>query len=46
MEQRRAVCARFHASVVLGVGAEYDGIGSDFQIWTVKAKGAVPFSAQ
>jgi hypothetical protein len=40
------VGAKLANGVVLGVGAEYGGIGSDFQIWTVKAKGAVPFSAQ
>jgi hypothetical protein len=28
---------------VLGVGAEYGGIGSDTQIWTFKARVQVPF---
>jgi outer membrane autotransporter protein len=38
--------AKFASGVTLGVGAEYGGIGSDFQSWTVKAKDQMPFSAQ
>lgn len=37
--------AKLASGVTLGVGAEYGGIGSDFQTWTVKAKGQMPFSA-
>lgn len=46
MRATGGVGAKFANGVMLGVGAEYGGIGSDFQIWTVKAKGNVPFSAQ
>jgi hypothetical protein len=38
--------ARFASGATVGIGGELGGIGSDFQIWTFKAKGQVPFSAQ
>jgi hypothetical protein len=34
---------KFASGGTIGVGAEYGGIGSDFQIWTFKAKADVPF---
>jgi hypothetical protein len=40
------VGARFASGATVGVGAEYGGIGSDFQTWTFKARGQVPFRAQ
>jgi hypothetical protein len=38
--------AKLAGGAMIGVGAEYGGIGANFQTWTVKAKGQVPFSAQ
>ncbi|WP_249147174.1 IPT/TIG domain-containing protein [Bradyrhizobium jicamae] len=38
--------AKLESGAMVGVGAEFGGIGSDFQTWTVKAKGQLPFSAQ
>ncbi|WP_338821743.1 Ig-like domain repeat protein [Bradyrhizobium septentrionale] len=38
--------AKFEGGAALGVGAEYGGIGANFQTWTFKARGQVPFSAQ
>jgi hypothetical protein len=40
------VGAKFAGGAMVGVGAEYGGIGSDFETWTVRAKGDLPFSAQ
>jgi hypothetical protein len=37
------VGVKFASGGTIGVGAEYGGIGSDFQIWTFKAKANVPF---
>jgi hypothetical protein len=37
--------AKFANGVTLAAGAEYGGIGADFQTWTFKARGQVPFSA-
>jgi outer membrane autotransporter protein len=31
------------SGAMVGLGAEYGGIGSNFQIWTFKARGHVPF---
>jgi hypothetical protein len=38
--------AKFASGGTIGVGAEYGGIGGNFQTWTVKAKAQVPFGAQ
>jgi hypothetical protein len=38
--------AKFEGGAALGVGAECGGIGANFQTWTFKARGQVPFSAQ
>jgi outer membrane autotransporter protein len=40
------VNAKFENGMMVGAGVEYGGIGSDFQTWTAKVKGQVPFSAQ
>ncbi len=37
--------ARFANGGTIGVGGEYGGIGANYQTWTVKAKGQVPFNA-
>jgi hypothetical protein len=34
---------KFASGGVIGIGAEYGGIGSNFEIWTYKAKAQVPF---
>jgi hypothetical protein len=38
--------AKFANGGTIGVGAEYGGIGANFQSWTLKAKAQVPFGAQ
>jgi len=38
--------AKFANGGTIGVGAEYGGIGANFQTWTLKAKAQVPFGAQ
>ncbi|MGY2891886.1 flagellar basal body rod protein FlgF [Bradyrhizobium sp. USDA 4524] len=38
--------ARFENGVMVGAGAEYGGIGANFQTWTVKLRGQMPFNAQ
>ncbi|HEY0218877.1 MAG TPA: Ig-like domain repeat protein [Afipia sp.] len=35
--------AKFASGGTIGVGAEYGGLGNDFQIWTVRARANVPF---
>jgi hypothetical protein len=37
---------QFASGSGVGVGAEYGGIGGNFQTWTFKAKAQIPFSAR
>jgi len=37
---------KFASGGVVGLGAEYGGLGGNFQTWTFKAKAQVPFGAQ
>jgi hypothetical protein len=37
---------KFASGGLVGLGAEYGGIGGNFQTWTFKAKAQVPFGAQ